>query len=292
MRRAVWSVFATVVVLAWGTTTAAAAGWVGEAIPNPFLISNQVYGVSCARAHACEAVGQGFDAHWNGSTWQQQSDPGGGSFVAVSCPRALFCAAVGSGIAGHFNGATWSLDAFPISGNAVSCSRRTFCVAVGDSAAVWDGTSWSAQPPPVGGLSAVACRFCMAVGQQSNSSGEVTTLAELWNGVAWSIVPTPTPLVGTPGFTVFANLAGVSCRTARFCIATGVQTTLDFAPAVFAELWDGTSWHPIPAPFGDQARFTAGGSVSCPTSARCQAVGYTAIPVSTASFDLAAEFVR
>jgi len=58
-------------------------------------------GVSCATASACEAVGSAGSRpvayRWNGSTWRAQSlpNPGSGEIEAVSCSSASACMAVG-----------------------------------------------------------------------------------------------------------------------------------------------------------------------------------------------------
>jgi hypothetical protein len=222
-----------------------------------------------------------------------------GRIESVSCVSPGVCTAVGyyrntSGVnatlAKVWNGTTWTRQPTPDQAGAqfsvlegVSCTAADSCEAVGYSepasgvptpfAESWNGTSWSLQPvPSLAGatfpeLLAVSCpsaRFCEAVGTYQDSSGPAT-LAEVWRGASWQVQPTPGPTGAA-----FAELAGVSCTSARSCEAVGYsypKTTGGDTP--IAESWDGTSWRAQPIP----GSFAGPTAVSCVPSGFCEAVG-------------------
>jgi hypothetical protein len=134
-----------------------------------------LYGVSCAGAAACEAVGSYTNSSgvgetlaevWNGTKWAIQATPNpAGStenlLTGVSCTGAAACEATGS---------------------------YTNSSGVGETLAeAWNGTKWAAQktPNPSGGtaadLAGVSCTgvsACEAVGSYTNGSRDDVTLAE------------------------------------------------------------------------------------------------------------------
>jgi surface antigen len=78
------------------------------------------------------------------------------------------------------------------------------------------------------------------------------------------------PIAGSAGGTSFsANLSGVSCPTATFCMAVGNPSD-EVQP--LAELWNGSTWtiQSTPLPTQDVGTFAA---VSCSSSTACTAVG-------------------
>ncbi len=153
-------------------------------------------GVSCTADSACTAVGSGpsgtFAQRWNGHRWTIQATPrlpGGGFLSGVSCLTATDCVAVGTdrlgAVAERWNGHSWRFQRDGFGGqwfglDAVSCPTATYCVAAGGvntdpankypTAAVWNGTSWSAiQTAAIGtdtidGVSCVAAGVCEEVG--------------------------------------------------------------------------------------------------------------------------------
>jgi hypothetical protein len=215
-----------------------------------------------------------------------------GNLAGVSCPTATACVAVGwfvtpqgetVPLAEIWNGSAWTVKypAIPSDlsiGNlyAVSCDSATSCMAVGSYitssskaltlAEVWNGTTWRIERSAnaitgddIQGLYGVSCPdpdTCTAVGYYvSPSDGDYATLAERWNGTTWAIESTPS---------VGGALFGVSCVTARVCIAVGS----DFSSNGLAEGWNGITWTVQPtAPTGT---FDA---VSCVTATNCTGVG-------------------
>jgi len=120
-------------------------------------VENLLYGVSCAAATACTAVGGAIGGHkqipvnlaeaWNGKSWtlQHVPEPPGSSYSilqGVSCTSPTACTAVGGDSAGtvaeSWNGTRWSVQATPNPPTAgetffegVSCTSATTCTAAG-----------------------------------------------------------------------------------------------------------------------------------------------------------------
>lgn len=121
----------------------------------------------------------------------------------------------------------------------------------------------------------------MAVGawfKRSDGLGEAT-LAERWNGSHWVIEPTPAPK-GLHG----GAFDGVSCTSARACIATATYVNRSRNTTSIAERWNGKAWsvQQIARPVGAHGK--KGGvyltGVSCTARSACTAVG-TAFFLST-----------
>ena len=108
---------------------------------------------------------------------------------------------------------------------AVSCAGRAACTAVGAGgdgaiAQTWNGRRWVIHPVPgmahQGGLVGVSCwrpTGCVAIGADGG-----TALAFRWDGRRWHRMALPR--LADP----YARLDSVSCRSARFCVATGTYT--------------------------------------------------------------------
>lgn len=258
---------------------------------------NSLYSVSCASAQFCEAVGAGstgaLTEMWNGTSWTAQTRPGAADVQPqeVTCASASFCmAATPSGPVDTWDGTSWSAGS-AVTGLAyvgsISCVSATSCEAVGSSntgpeAAVWNGTSWTAQAVPGPSntvLSSVSCTTassCEAVGEVPNSSFQEGTVAESWDGSAWTVQSTP-----NPSATQGSQLTGVSCTSATSCTAVGwyqssvIPTFGDYQTLV--EVWDGTAWtiEPSPNPSTTQDMLN---EVSCGASQVCTAAGHEQDP--------------
>jgi hypothetical protein len=240
--------------------SAQALTWSVVSSPNPGTSSNFLYGVSCASAGTCTAVGFKGSAtlveSWNGTSWSVVPSPSPGSgdvFGGVSCASAAACTAAG----GYYN----------------SSDVPTTLVES------WNGTSWSVVPSPnpgsggstLSGVSCVSAAACTAVGTKTSGVNFVPrTLIESWNGTSWSAVPSPNR--GSDG----DPLSGVSCVSAAACTAVGPQTSgVGCVRRTLIESWNGTSWSVVPSPSpgsGDDL-----GGVSCVSAAACTAVGYYSI---------------
>jgi hypothetical protein len=122
------------------------------------------------------------------------------------------------------------------------------------------------------GISCLNARHCVAVG----GNGTDEALVESWNGRAWSSVPTPVlppAEVGRPPTS--ASLNGVSCVSARSCVAAGEQDLHALGPCcerTLIETWSGSEWSTVPSPNVGGYTNTLRG-VSCVSSRFCVAVG-------------------
>ena len=166
-----------------GNQVGLAERWTGTAwvlqTPPPDPGDDPLLGVSCVSATFCEAVGTGAE-QWNGTSWTAQTRAGGGvQPQSVSCVSVSFCMAVnGFGDVTLWNGSAWSADS-NVTGftqvGSVSCASASDCEVVGggpagQSAAKWDGSSWTPQTTPgpasvaLDAISCTAADACEAVG--------------------------------------------------------------------------------------------------------------------------------
>jgi hypothetical protein len=169
----------------------------------------------------------------------------------------------------------------------ISCVSPRACVAVGLNQNAlnhrggpltekWNGKAWKyvAMRLPAGAISGelfgVSCRSasaCVAVGLYLDSSDTGIPLAETWDGRAWRPSRLPAP-AGSTG----VILDGVSCATAKSCVAVGQYFTGTGA-APLAEAWNGRRWTIAKPPVPAGSVVGNLGKVSCPTAAYCVAVG-------------------
>jgi hypothetical protein len=174
--------------------------------------------------------------------------------------------------------------------NGVSCSSATACTAVGflqnssstdlTLAEGWNGTAWSIQPTPDPAdadvfpgsvLSAISCTSataCMAVGNYTNTAGNVVTLAESWNGTTWKIETTLNPAGATN-----TALAGVFCGSATVCTAVGRSFDAAGTETAVVESWNGVAWKSQVAAVPAGATGVELSGVSCRSASACTAVG-------------------
>jgi hypothetical protein len=240
--------------------------WSIEATPTPArALDTSLWGISCASADACTAVG-GFDTptgrggsiseEWNGTAWTIHGVPLpvgaiGGRIEAVSCTAARACTAVGG--YGTRSGGGLTL------------------------AEAWNGATWTIQatPNPHGGgseLSAVSCTSataCMATGSYATAFAFGLTIAESWNGKGWVLEKTPN-VAGEDG-SVFT---GVSCVSPADCTAVGLYFDNSANNGPLAEVWDGTRWAMEATAATPGTISSALQGISCTTAAQCTAVGY------------------
>lgn len=217
-----------------------------------------LFGVSCARAVRCLAVGQestsanlGFDVAraWDGRRWRILAPPSPGSpagLSGVACAGPAACIAVGG----------YASKAGP---------GRTLAVA-------WNGTRWRVLTTPGTGnseLTGIACSRpdrCIAVGDRFVQGGR-RTLAEAWNGTTWRVLP------AADTRSADATLGAISCARSDRCMATGTRFAAAGRTVALAESWNGIRWRVLRTPSpGTMVTDLAG--VSCAGPARCIAVGY------------------
>ena len=248
------------------------------------------------------------------STAPQIARVGAAAFPAVSgsndflngdsCTSSTFCMAVGAynlnghtpGLSEMLSGGNWVAKSVPspshgvnIFANEVSCASPTSCLFVGDHSArrgppanlaeAWNGSSWrivTARGPagtPISALDDVACptaRFCLAIGF-AGSRLHVQNTAYTWkNGTTWRRIRVPHPSRARG-----SELGGLSCFSARNCMAVGNYTSASGHNLPFAARWHDGRWKLLTTPVVRRQRFTTFQGISCPTATRCVAVGIT-----------------
>lgn len=228
------------------------------------------------------------------------------SFNDVACVTAKACVAVGSLLADGisegtppllvetWNGATWTertTRSVPGAAfadlNALSCLSLTWCVVAGEAysddgaqsmlLARWNGKSLSAMKAaaPAGakdlaldGISCTARTSCAAAGFSLNSAGTSGFgFAETWNGRSWAAHK-----VAVPKGDTLSYLFGVSCATARSCIAVGANGSAKGGVAS-ALSYNGKTWSTLKVPSPAKGKSSAFSAVSCPTAGDCVAIG-------------------
>jgi hypothetical protein len=95
------------------------------------------------------------------------------------------------------------------------------------------------------------------------------TLAERWGSFSWATQTMPL-LAGTERH----ELLGVSCKSAKACIAVGYSEKETFHGTGLAESWNGTEWstQTVAKPAGAKETILEG--VSCNSTTSCTAVGW------------------
>ena len=187
--------------------------------------------------------------------------------------------------------------------SGVSCSSARVCMAVGTRlvgspvrkgrtlAERWNGTAWTVKPTPNpkgatnSNLYAVSCsaeNACMAVGMyESAAAPQGIPFAEAWNGKTWAIKRVPNPKGGTDG-----GLYGVSCASARSCVAVG-NAIIKGHNNAFSELWNAKAWRIKITPRPKGTTYSLLGAVSCRSVTFCTAVGDYQVGNSSTSRTLA-----
>lgn len=244
--------------------TLSAGKWSVSSSPSPANAAYaELYGVSCASATACVAVGFASD-----------------DVHETNTP-----------IVETLHGGIWSLTTAktPVGGdfpyfNSVSCTSATFCVAAGGySASSGDkalletltGGTWKVvrAPAPVGassaslnGVSCTSATACVAVGS-ANQSGSNRLMVDVLSGTTWSLQHVSLPTGATS-----STLTSVSCTSATACMAVGSYNGHAGASKVLAYKVSGTTWtlSATKNPVADSAMFSG---VSCASATSCAAVG-------------------
>jgi hypothetical protein len=183
--------------------------------------------LSCGGLHSCLATGfltidqccgdtEPWTAYWNGHGWTAvDSPPLNGN---LSCTPMRFCLEVSASSAMPAQAATWTQgkgwrDVSPDLSTlchgiakcqwpeAPSCGSPLTCALFVTSSVpvIWSDSTWAAEPfAPVAHASprmqAVSCGSsgnCMAVGDETTSSGGQAPAAQHWNGSAWVITSKP-----------------------------------------------------------------------------------------------------
>ena len=246
--------------------TAATAATAAVAAPQAFTPADQFHGVSCRTSRFCMGVGwyipsdgirRPVAGRWDGSSWHLLFPPGrsggpGSELNLVSCLGPSDCLAIG--------------DTAPAAGEAFDPRAGKLF------AERWNGHTWRRVPisaPARTDLNAMSCataHSCFAVGDRRTKANRSLALTEHWNGQRWSPV---TPVRPQPQ----SLLLGVSCPGLRSCYASGWSSPRQTSSAqrALVEHWNGARWSTQPLP--GLPRNSELASVSCPSGARCTAVG-------------------
>ncbi len=264
------------------------SSWSASASIDPSPYRDDFQGVAALDATHVWAVGTTLDMglelvplveFWNGSTWVQQTAPGGGELHAVAVLSATDAWAVGTTSEGgtlieRWNGSTWSqVPGVDPSTNdvllGVAAVSGTDAWAVGRSDAGtllerWNGLTWSEVSSPAGvaltGVAAFATDDVWAVGDTGTDP-----IALHWDGMGWTDTGAPAP---DPGTSSFAAVAGSG--------PDDVWAVGEWNPAsirTFIEHWDGKAWSIVPSPNPEPVYNTSLAGVAAHSSSDAWAVG-------------------
>lgn len=183
-------------------------------------------------------------AHWNGSSWTQQTGPnpeGSGSLTAIAAVSGMDVWAVGSygmhgkALAEHWNGSSWQQVAMPTPSGANEV--RLNAIAAVSAANVWAVGAWVSP----------------------STQQKYATLIEHWNGSSWAIVPSPHPGFGSQLY----GVAGLS-RTDVWAVG-GYASNQQVGSAQVALRrtlvlhWNGTAWKRVASPHPGPRRYEGSG---------------------------------
>jgi hypothetical protein len=246
---------------------------------------------------------------WNGARWRETAAPlpkgwPEGQLGGVSCPSTSYCVAVGDystrsdstvdAMAETWNGRDWTATVLPrpagtlrIFDGAVSCPAAHRCVADANFTATTSdghgfaetltGTKWTLRDVPLpkgsagggfGGVSCLSVTDCVLSGGSFTATLHQALLFESWNGKTFVQMK-----AASPAGAQFFGVAGVSCTSAKSCVAVGSESHAgDYNETGFAELWNGESWS-VTSVKGPKNPLLVG--VSCAAAKSCVAVGNT-----------------
>lgn len=207
--------------------------------PSPVSDNAILDSVSCPNVNRCVVVGDAvLTSVDRGATWTQQISPVRGpnqSLTSVTCSNLVTCVAVGpSGITltSADGGVSWIRHSNPLISNddlaSVSCPTPTACVAVysrGILISMDGGASWNQEHPGSlpSDVSCAAANACVIVGSDG------TILTNAYGVSKWT----------RRDLGANAILHGISCPTARRCVAVGNG---GHGGEVFTSTDGGVSW--------------------------------------------------
>jgi hypothetical protein len=301
----------------YGIDTAYAAKWNGHSwsstsaaqyTEDGYTDDQDLYGVSCASATSCVAVGYAYEVAydgealaetWNGSKWTVHIADVGlyyPTLDSVSCFSPTDCEAVGyadsDGTAAlTWDGATWSIDTAPTFSSSdhylygVSCASSTDCIAVGaveNEALIlsYNGGAWTqvaADDPGSGnylyGVSCPTTSTCIAVGYQETFAQEIGLIEKI--SVSGGVAEVASTTSGRNPYISYTYLKAVSCTSNTFCVAVGYgSSTGGDVGDTFAESYNGTSWKQIKSATVGRDDFDELLGISCTSSTSCVSGGY------------------
>ena len=246
--------------------------WTIVASPNiAGTITNELFGLTCASASECWAVGYYLNQgqfplieQWNGTSWTIASAAprvNNDQLHGVICASASECWAVGE--YEFFSGVTDYFDTL---------------------IEQWNGTSWARVTSPNASvyhnfLNGVACAStsdCWAVGYYDvgfHGAGPHQTLIQQWDGNSWTVVTSP-----NSGSAQNSVLRSVTCASASDCWAVGNDRNGSDSHTLI-EHWNGSAWAIVNSPNASNAATPVNvlTSITCPSASDCWAAGFDTI---------------
>lgn len=156
-------------------------------------------------------------------------------------------------------------------GTSALSTADQFTYATSGEWTIFPSPSLGAVANNLDGISCLSVIFCVAVGHSSVPGAEA--LIETWNGNAWSMDAAPATAKNSQS----NGLNGVSCPSAKFCIAVGTGYQPGPSPDSsgnfpIIERWNGATWSQAEhVPINGDKNELRG--VSCVSSSFCVAVG-------------------
>jgi hypothetical protein len=217
----------------------------------------------------------------------------GGSAVPATAMTQPSATARIANAATSVDGAALVSNSFP----KISCVTGMDCLGIIGSSSLtdgtttptsiarWNGTVWKrahwtlpkgTRSLDLNGVSCKAAKSCLVVGDYytgTSDSASSHVLALIYNGTSLK----PMPTVPLPKSTMVSTLLGVSCTTAKHCVAIGSASgdTAAFGAdgtVSLIETWNGANWtlHTAGTAANVFAEFSG---ISCATSAYCVLAG-------------------
>lgn len=190
---------------------------------------------------------------------------------AISCPLSGVCDAVGS----YTDGAGHQAGLLVV----VNYARLVFAPSSIPAPA-------DAGPDPAVSFSAIRCDplpsppltgpwlACDATGSYQTSSGATRAFVSTYDGTTWTVAPAPLPVDAAP---TGDSLTSLSCVQSGGCTAAGSYGTNDGHSRALLETLASGIWSagtaPLPASASAAAQLVNLGSLACPASGACTAVG-------------------
>ena len=268
--------------------------WQPQTVPSAnFSLSS----VDCPTTDTCYAAGEDnfgdgvvLGTGNGGITWTSQQLPSGTHRLSsISCPSTQMCWAGGGPGGAAFGapyvlattdaGAHWAaqvLGSFAVGSSEgaleVSCPTPSACAAVTGGglafATTTGGSTWAAVaiPAALGGVAQLSCPAPdTCIGMSTDALLRKVALTSTDGGVSWSrhYLPHGTGYVNS-----------LDCPTISVCYATAfvqVPNTSRYLGQVLSSIDGGTTWR---LHRGDDVKPLSAGTLSCPTTATCLAVGH------------------
>lgn len=242
----------------------------------------ELFGVACTSARACEAVGSYTDhaKHYQAMViseargrWGHGSElrvpPGasanpGANLAGISCVRAGECAA-----AGFYYTSISSEDDYVAMGIVESHGRW------GRATRLRLPANAAAHESGITSVSCVATGTCLGTGGYATKASSFYGMAASESGGRWGRA---TEILAKPAHALEASLDGVSCATARLCVAAGGYSTTSSNLLAYLVTWSDGRWRhaggvSLPANGQSSTPRSFFYAVGCASDGYCAAVG-------------------